>query len=445
MILVLLAPVALAAAALLLWPLFRRRAAPREAGRAVYRGQLAELERDRADGLVGPEAAAAARREIERRILAEDDRPPEPSGDTTAVRTVGAAASLLVVVLAGAIYAATGSPGLPGQPLAGRTDEAPGRDDDGMASLVARAEARVAGDAFDIDGWMLLANTYAFSRRYGAASRAMAEALALDGGDARNWARYGEYIVLSRDGLVTPAARLAFARARRVDPDQPVARYYEGVAHAQDGDLTGALGVWRPLLAESPADAPWLGPLRRRIADAEALAGSADVAGGAALAGPTEEDIAAAAGMSPEERHETILGMVEGLAARLEGDPDNLEGWARLAHAYGVLGEWPKSRDAYDRALSLAPGDAALWEGFAEAVAGSVWDLAAVPDAAVADMGRVLAALPRNRRALYLTGLAAARAGDYDLARERWGALRALFPEGSPEFDRADRLIESLR
>ena len=429
---VLLTLVALAAAALLFWPSRRRRAAPRDAALSVHRDRLAELERDAADGLIEPGEAAAARREIERRVLAEAGRDPAPSWDGAAGGRVAGAAALSVVVLAVAIYAATGSPGLPGRPFVERGEDAARGNGDGMASLLARAEARAVADAFDIDGWTLLAGAYALARRYGDASRAMAEALALDGGDAGNWARYGEYVALSRDGLVTPAARLAFARARRIDPDQPVARYYEGVARAQDGDLAGALGVWRPLLAASPGDAPWVEPLRRHIAEAEALVGSADAVG-ATFPDPTAAAVAATAEMSPEERRGAILGMVEGLAARLEDEPGDVEGWARLAHAYGVLGEWSKARDAYDHALSLAPGDAVLWNGFAEAVAGSVRDAETVPDAAVADMERVLEALPENRWALYLTGLAAARTGDRPLALERRGDPRALTPEGVPE------------
>ena len=38
-----------------------------------------------------------------------------------------------------------------------------------------------------------------------------------------------------------------------------------------------------------------------------------------------------------------IRGMVERLAARLEQQPDDKEGWARLAHAYDVLGETDKA------------------------------------------------------------------------------------------------------
>ena len=49
-----------------------------------------------------------------------------------------------------------------------------------------------------------------------------------------------------------------------------------------------------------------------------------------------------------------IRSMVERLAARLEQQPDDKEGWARLAHAYDVLGESDKAQAARARAAALA-------------------------------------------------------------------------------------------
>ncbi len=72
------------AIALLLWPLLRRpaAAAPRQAyDLNVYRDQLAEVEREAAEGNLGAEQAAAARAEIEHRLLATAETAvPAPDG-----------------------------------------------------------------------------------------------------------------------------------------------------------------------------------------------------------------------------------------------------------------------------------------------------------------------------------------------------------------------------
>ena len=57
-----------------LWPLSRGSAAPAGGSEAaVYRDQLAEIDRDVAAGLIGPSEAEAARVEISRRLLAAAD------------------------------------------------------------------------------------------------------------------------------------------------------------------------------------------------------------------------------------------------------------------------------------------------------------------------------------------------------------------------------------
>ncbi|MGY8995767.1 MAG: tetratricopeptide repeat protein, partial [Alphaproteobacteria bacterium] len=96
-------------------------------------------------------------------------------------------------------------------------------------------------------------------------------------------------------------------------------------------------------------------------------------------------------------------------------------------------------------ALTLAPGDAGLLSGLSNAVAGAMQGEATVPDWGISDMERVLTVLPGNPEALYFTGLAAAQIGDRGRARERWTALRDLFPEGSNEWTQADTLVNGLQ
>lgn len=55
--------------------------------------------------------------------------------------------------------------------------------------------------------------------------------------------------------------------------------------------------------------------------------------------GPSAADIDAANAMSEADRGAMITAMVEGLADRLENEPDNAAGWARLIRARLVLGQ----------------------------------------------------------------------------------------------------------
>ncbi len=62
--------------------------------------------------------------------------------------------------------------------------------------------------------------------------------------------------------------------------------------------------------------------------------------------GPSDADVAAASAMSQEDRDAMVRGMVEGLAARLENQPDDLEGWLMLIRSYAVLQDAPAARKA---------------------------------------------------------------------------------------------------
>src|SRR5262249_30232881 len=65
-----------------------------------------------------------------------------------------------------------------------------------------------------------------------------------------------------------------------------------------------------------------------------------------AARGPSADDMAAAAQTDPQQRQQMIVGMVEGLAAKLRNDSSDFEGWLRLVRAYTVRGEREKARSA---------------------------------------------------------------------------------------------------
>ncbi len=76
--------------------------------------------------------------------------------------------------------------------------------------------------------------------------------------------------------------------------------------------------------------------------------------------GPTAEDIAGAAAMSEADRDQMIRGMVAGLAARLEDEPNDPEGWAMLIRSYTVLGDAEAADTALARAAELLGGTAEI-------------------------------------------------------------------------------------
>ncbi len=391
------------ALAILLVPLLLRRhtAASRESyNLAVYRDQLAEIDRDAARGLLSAEQAEAARAEIGRRILALQPGapsppmpPPQPSpasggGSLKSVAGQGArldssagrglvvtAVSVLAVPFAAwLLYARLGAPALPDQPFAARTTPAKataGIEHIDLGEAVGKIAAHLKEHPEDLRGWLLLGRTELSLGHYAEAVDAYRHAADLSGHRADIMGDWGEAQVIAADGTVTPAAREAFEAALGDKESAPRSRYYLALAKSQQGDAKGALQGWVDLAADAPADAEWLPLVQQRIAEAAAKLGvdpatlktSSGMPSPAAVAATAQ----ATAGASPEERRAMILAMVGNLAARLEQQPDDVEGWAGLGRSYMVLNEPQKAREAYAHAVKLKPDDAALQQAYAEA------------------------------------------------------------------------------
>ena len=146
----LLAAMAAATVVVLLVPLLRR--SQRTTSRldhdlAIYRDQLAEVERERAAGALTPEQASAARLEIERRILAAANlaEPVPAATQSTLDRILPVALSLLIPLFALGLYLEIGQPGQPSAPFDPRRATAQQAPTDNMtpAQMVAEARARV--------------------------------------------------------------------------------------------------------------------------------------------------------------------------------------------------------------------------------------------------------------------------------------------------------------
>jgi cytochrome c-type biogenesis protein CcmH len=81
----------------------------------------------------------------------------------------------------------------------------------------------------------------------------------------------------------------------------------------------------------------------------------------------------AAVGEEAASPHSTnsdqIAAMADKLAAKMESNPNDAEGWAMLARSYSVLGRYKDAEVAYRKATGLRQDDAALWTDFADALA----------------------------------------------------------------------------
>ena len=383
---------AAATTAAVLTPLLRKpNAAPvprDEYDLAVYKDQLAEIGRDLERGLIQPAEAEAATIEVQRRMLALVDVKGGPGGKPAAAaraasparwRWMAVAVATSIPVAAFVLYGFLGSPDMPGQPFAGRDLGREKAAHGELSAMADRLAEKMKQRPDDANGWLLLGRTYVTVGRFADAAGALKRALDLSGNDPDVAALYGETLVISQDGRMTPEATAVFRVVARADPMNPQARYYIGLALAQEGKTREALQAWVDLKALTPADAPWTDNLNEQIErarrdlklPAEALVPSPAArelakrmppapaahppatAPGGQPPGPSAGYMEAAKQMAPEAQQQMIRGMVTRLADRLKQNPDDLEGWRRLARAYEVLGEAAKAKEANARVEAL--------------------------------------------------------------------------------------------
>lgn len=163
-------------------------------------------------------------------------------------------------------------------------------------------------------------------------------------------------------GLLPPAdssARIAELRAGLAEePHDYKASIELARLLAQGGDDTAAVAVLNEA-RQSYAAAPFV---LQKLDDAARATGLDMLAGNAVptVGGPTHEDVMAAQDMSAEETDEMVDGMVAGLAAKLEENPDNPDGWIMLVRSYMVMGHPDKARGALDQANTHFAGNAGV-------------------------------------------------------------------------------------
>ena len=323
---------------------------------SVYRDQLGELDRDLERGVIAPAEAEAARTEIARRLIRADGaRQTVRSSQSETPRRVAAATAVVAMpLLALGLYVSLGNPGLPDAPLAARLAAPPEQQD--IAVLVAKVERHLAANPDDLQGWRVLAPIYVRSGNFDAAAEAFRNIVRIAGSSATTEGDLGEAILRGSGGAITAEAQAAFERALKDDPKDVRARFYLALADAQAGRPEEAATALRALIAEAPPGATWAKGMREMLAEIEGA--GPDTAVASTQPGPTAADIEAAGGMSSGDRTTMIEGMVAQLAARLQSEPEDAEGWARLVRSYMVLGRPDDARAALDEARSALAGAA---------------------------------------------------------------------------------------
>ena len=293
----------------------------------------------------------------------------------TQARRVAPATIALVLAgllaLAAIVIAATRS-GEPGtQPTDLAASAAPTGQAANIEQMIASLRQRIAGDPDNAEAWFLLGMAYRDSEQVQPAAQAFRRAMELQPNNVMHVAYLAESQLLLGTEAGLGEARQLLDRAAAIDAREPMVRFYRATLKDRDGDPRGAVDELIALLRDAPPGAGWE-PQVRSAARAIAAQHNIDIAGRlpeprpapastatAAIPGPTREQMAAASGLPPAQQNEMVKGMVDRLAARLQSNPRDADGWVRLMRSRMVLGERDAAGAALRSSLAAFNGDAA--------------------------------------------------------------------------------------
>ena len=259
--------------------------------------------------------------------------------------------------------------------FAGTGEETPATTGDPVLDQL-RAAAEAAPD--NAEAWQQLAFAYFTRNMFAEAAEAYDRATQAAPESAVLWSSLGEARVMaSQDDPMPPAALDAFRRAISLDPRDPRARYFMAVQKDLSNDHEGAIADWLALLSDTPPGAPWETDLIRTISQVgqregtdlqpridQALATRSELPqmpaapAMAGIPGPTAEQLAAASSIPPSQQQDMAEQMVSRLAARLEQNPQNVDGWIMLMRSYTTLGREDDARSALARGIAANPAAA---------------------------------------------------------------------------------------
>jgi cytochrome c-type biogenesis protein CcmH len=236
----------------LLWPFRRHSSAQADLSRqqlnsAIYRDQFAELERDRAEGILSQADYDQAKTELQRRLLEDSQVGSEAKAATASPsRAIPVVLGLVLPLGAILLYLVLGNPAALNPAASSPHGQQLSKQD--IESMVAGFAAKLEKEPENYQGWAMLARSYKSMGRFPEAMRA--------------YERTGPMLETSADLLVDYADTMAAGaggfndkvtalidKALRIDPNNAQGLWMRGTVAFETGGYARAVADWERLLA----------------------------------------------------------------------------------------------------------------------------------------------------------------------------------------------------
>jgi len=135
----------------------------------------------------------------------------------------------------------------------------------------------------------------------------------------------------------------------------------------------------------------------------------------------------------------TMEQLVASLAAKLQEEPENPEGWFMLGRSYMSMGRYPEAADAFQRVLEQVGDEPSVMLRYADALAmaqggkmeGKPFEL----------IKQALLLKPDDTTGLWLAGLGYEEQGEYEKAVQHWRKLETLLVDDPDSLNEVRNLI----
>ena len=154
--------------------------------------------------------------------------------------------------------------------------------------MVEKLARRLKDTPDDIEGWTMMARSYAALGRFKEAADAYAHLTKLLPQDADMLADYADALAMANNRTMQGEPEKAILRALQLDPKNIKALALSAVADSERHDYTGAVAQWRKIMALAPPDSDLARSVGSNINEALALAGTPAANGATGTSGASD-------------------------------------------------------------------------------------------------------------------------------------------------------------
>ena len=213
------------------------------------------------------------RTDIERRALDEEQAVEQVVATPRRATRTAVVMGLVIPVFAVLLYAALGQPQAVEPPLAAAQGEVTQAQIEAMVERLAqRLESQTTPQEGDLQGWTMLANSYAVLHRFAEASKAFARARALAPDNAQLLADHADVLAMLQNQSVEGEPGRLVMRALQLDPHNLKALTMAGSWAFERRDYAGAINYWSQAQPMAPPGSDFAAGLANSLQQARAAA-----------------------------------------------------------------------------------------------------------------------------------------------------------------------------